>query len=48
MSLVVLIYAIQENIPAINYIFFSWIIIGFLYAEILEILGKYKEPEEEH
>lgn len=46
LSIIVLIYSIAENAPEINYIFFSWIIAGFIYAEILEIIGKNSEEKD--
>ncbi|WP_338602133.1 APC family permease [Sulfolobus tengchongensis] len=45
MSIIILVYAIQENSPIINYMFFAWIIIGFIYAEVLEMIGNGEDED---
>jgi amino acid transporter len=47
LSLIILVYSIQENTPIINYIFFAWIIAGFIYAEVLEIAGNNGKNDED-
>lgn len=46
LSIIILIYSIRENVPIVNYVFFSWIIGGFIYAEILEMIGQYEDDKD--
>lgn len=43
MSGAILVFSMQESSPIINYVFLGWIIIGFIYTELLEMIGKEKK-----
>ncbi|TRM79426.1 APC family permease [Sulfolobus sp. B5] len=38
----ILVFSMQESSPIINYVFLGWIIIGFIYTELLEMISKEK------